>query len=163
MNVRYDYISLQKIWAANHLVHLNKNSIWLLLFMQERVYNGRLDPCGAVHITIGDGGNREGLARRYHSSIRTRLWNLVHQLSQKFPASRHFRYRNPKPAWSVFRESSFGHGELKILNSTHAHWTWHRNDDEEPVRTDDVWINSLAGSGCIQDSSRELRKILMAP
>ncbi|CAL4925991.1 unnamed protein product [Urochloa decumbens] len=67
----------------------------------ERVYNGRLDPCGAVHITIGDGGNREGLA--------------------------------------------------------------HRNDDEEPVRTDDVWINSLSGSGCIQQGSRELRKILMSP
>uniref|UniRef100_A0ACD5ULI9 Uncharacterized protein n=1 Tax=Avena sativa TaxID=4498 RepID=A0ACD5ULI9_AVESA len=102
----------------------------------ERVYKGGLDPCGAVHITIGDGGNREGLAHRYH---------------------------NPKPFWSVFREASFGHGELKIVNSTHAHWTWHRNDDEEPVRTDDVWINSLSGSGCIQDSSRELRKILMSP
>jgi len=38
------------------------------LFLQERVYNGRLDPCGAVHITIGDGGNREGLAHRYHST-----------------------------------------------------------------------------------------------
>lgn len=74
-----------------------------------------------------------------------------------------FRYRNPKPAWSVFREASFGHGELKMVNSTHAHWTWHRNDDEEPVRTDEVWINSLAGSGCIQDSSREFRKILMSP
>ena len=74
-----------------------------------------------------------------------------------------FRYRNPKPAWSVFREASFGHGELKIVNSTHAHWTWHRNDDEEPVRTDDVWINSLAGSGCIVEGSRELRKILMSP
>jgi hypothetical protein len=32
-------------------------------------YNGRLDPCGAVHITIGDGGNREGLAHRYHLTI----------------------------------------------------------------------------------------------
>lgn len=30
----------------------------------KRVNNGRSDPCGAVHITIGDGGNREGLARR---------------------------------------------------------------------------------------------------
>ena len=38
-------------------------------FVQERVYNGRLDPCGAVHITIGDGGNREGLAHRYHLNV----------------------------------------------------------------------------------------------
>ncbi|XP_072951489.1 purple acid phosphatase 18 [Typha angustifolia] len=102
----------------------------------ERAYNGRLDPCGAVHITIGDGGNREGLAQRY---------------------------RNPKPSWSVFREASFGHGELKIVNSTHALWSWHRNDDDEPVKSDQVWISSLRSSGCISERTHELRKILMAP
>lgn len=88
----------------------------------ERVVDGRLDPCGAVHITIGDGGNREGLAQRY---------------------------RDPKPHWSIFREASFGHGELKIVNTSHAFWGWHRNDDDEPVRSDEVWINSLVSSGCI--------------
>lgn len=30
--------------------------------MQKRVYNNKADPCGPIHITIGDGGNREGLA-----------------------------------------------------------------------------------------------------
>ncbi|KAK6149298.1 hypothetical protein DH2020_016823 [Rehmannia glutinosa] len=30
----------------------------------KRVFNGRSDPCGAVHITIGDGGNSEGLAHK---------------------------------------------------------------------------------------------------
>jgi len=129
------------------------------LFLQERVYNGILDPCGAVHITIGDGGNREGLAHRYHLTTTVFVPLNLSNLSILGV----FRYRNPKPAWSVFREASFGHGELKIVNSTHAHWTWHRNDDEEPVRTDDVWINSLAGSGCILEGSRELRKILMSP
>lgn len=34
------------------------------IFKQKRVFNGRPDPCGAVHITIGDGGNREGLAHK---------------------------------------------------------------------------------------------------
>ncbi|KAG9454072.1 hypothetical protein H6P81_006976 [Aristolochia fimbriata] len=47
-----------------------------------RVYNGKKDPCGPVHITIGDGGNREGLAQKF---------------------------KNPKPDWSVYREASFGH------------------------------------------------------
>ena len=28
------------------------------------MYNGTLNPCGAVHITIGDGGNTEGLAHK---------------------------------------------------------------------------------------------------
>jgi len=29
---------------------------------QLRVYQNKLNECGIVHITIGDGGNREGLA-----------------------------------------------------------------------------------------------------
>ncbi|KAL7087900.1 hypothetical protein ACP275_13G096700 [Erythranthe tilingii] len=102
----------------------------------KRVFNGKSDPCGAVHITIGDGGNREGLAH----------W-----------------YKKPHPDWSVFREASFGHGELKIVNSSHALWSWHRNDDDEPVRSDQVWITSLSGSGCLAKKDYELRKMLLEP
>ncbi|KAJ7960755.1 Purple acid phosphatase [Quillaja saponaria] len=102
----------------------------------KRVNNGKSDPCGAVHITIGDGGNSEGLAHKY---------------------------MNPQPEWSVFREASFGHGELKIVNSTHAFWSWHRNDDDEPVKSDQIWITSLVSSECIAQNRHELRKILMAP
>ncbi|KAL2476294.1 Purple acid phosphatase 18 [Abeliophyllum distichum] len=102
----------------------------------KRVYNGKSDACGPIHITIGDGGNREGLAHKY---------------------------LEPQPEWSVFREASFGHGELKIVNSTHAFWSWHRNDKDEPVRSDQVWITSLVGSGCLAERSRELRNIFMEP
>ncbi|PIM97091.1 Purple acid phosphatase [Handroanthus impetiginosus] len=90
------------------------------------VFKGKSDPCGAVHITIGDGGNREGLA---------------------------YKYIEPQPEWSIFREASFGHGELNMVNSTHAFWSWHRNDDDEPVRSDQVWINSLFSSGCLAKKS----------
>ncbi|XP_010545536.1 PREDICTED: purple acid phosphatase 18 isoform X2 [Tarenaya hassleriana] len=103
----------------------------------KRVNNGKSDPCGAVHITIGDGGNREGLARKY---------------------------KDPQPEWSVFREASFGHGEFQIVNSSHSLWTWHRNDDDEPVRSDQVWITSLMSSGCrVEKRHDELRKRLMGP
>ncbi len=34
-------------------------------WLQTRVYSMKRDPCGIIHITIGDGGNREGLAHRY--------------------------------------------------------------------------------------------------
>lgn len=34
------------------------------MLLQTRVYDGKADECGPVHITIGDGGNREGLAKR---------------------------------------------------------------------------------------------------
>lgn len=115
------------ILLAGH-VHAYERSV--------RVYNGRMDPCGAVHITIGDGGNREGLA---HS------------------------YRHPKPQWSVFREASFGHGELNIVNATHAFWSWHRNDDDEQIKSDQVWINSLACTRCVGGPKHEFRKILEMP
>ncbi|XP_047052726.1 probable purple acid phosphatase 20 [Lolium rigidum] len=82
-----------------------------------RVYEDREDPCAPVYVTIGDGGNREGLADKYI---------------------------DPQPKTSVFREASFGHGRLQVVNATHALWTWHRNDDDEPVVADQVWITSLA-------------------
>ncbi|KAK4767813.1 hypothetical protein SAY87_002954 [Trapa incisa] len=100
-------------------------------WLKKRVYKGRPDLCGAIHITIGDGGNREGLAQKY---------------------------KEPQPKWSVFREASFGHGELKFVNSSHAYWSWHRNDDDEPVKSDEVWISSLVSSGCMVE--KELGKTL---
>ncbi|KAL0306378.1 UNVERIFIED_CONTAM: Purple acid phosphatase 18 [Sesamum radiatum] len=101
-----------------------------------RVFNGRSNRCGAVHITIGDGGNKEGLAHEY---------------------------KEPQPKWSVFREASFGHGEFKIMNSTHALWRWHRNDDDQRVTSDQVWIISLFGSGCLLKKNGEPGKTLMEP
>ncbi|KAF7057906.1 hypothetical protein CFC21_065059, partial [Triticum aestivum] len=70
-------------------------------------------------VTIGDGGNREGLADEY---------------------------MDPQPKTSVFREASFGHGRLQVVNATLALWTWHRNDDDQPVVADQVWITSLASN-----------------
>ncbi|KAI0496847.1 hypothetical protein KFK09_023175 [Dendrobium nobile] len=84
-----------------------------------RVFDNKEDECGPIHITIGDGGNREGLASDY---------------------------MNPQPSISLFRQASFGHGQLDVVNSTHALWTWHRNDDDEPVVADSVWITSLAAN-----------------
>ncbi|KAI3791983.1 hypothetical protein L2E82_05851 [Cichorium intybus] len=85
-----------------------------------RVYKQEADKCGPVHITIGDGGNREGLATKYN---------------------------DPQPKISVFREASFGHGQLRVVNASHAQWIWHRNDDNEP---DSVWFTSLASdSVCV--------------
>ena len=83
-----------------------------------RVYKGSTDVCAPTFINIGDGGNREGLARGY--------------LSQ--------------PAWSAYREASFGHGILSILNATHARWAWHRDQDEERVVSDDVEL--IKSSSC---------------
>ncbi|XP_074268874.1 putative purple acid phosphatase 20 [Silene latifolia] len=82
-----------------------------------RVYDGVANKCGPIHITIGDGGNHEGLATSF---------------------------QDPKPDISIFREASFGHGEWIVVNSTHAKWDWVRNQDDEPVSADSVWFTSLA-------------------
>ncbi|XP_071709266.1 probable purple acid phosphatase 20 [Rutidosis leptorrhynchoides] len=85
-----------------------------------RVYKQEADKCGPVHITIGDGGNREGLATKY---------------------------KDPQPKISVFREASFGHGQLRVVNASHAQWTWYRNDNAQP---DSTWFTSLASdSACV--------------
>ncbi|KAF8397837.1 hypothetical protein HHK36_016762 [Tetracentron sinense] len=81
-----------------------------------RVYDGKANACAPVHITIGDGGNREGLASKY---------------------------MDPQPDISVFREASFGHGQFEVVNASHAVWRWHRNDDDEPIVADTVWLKSL--------------------
>ncbi|CAM8920023.1 unnamed protein product [Rhodiola kirilowii] len=84
-----------------------------------RVYKDKGNDCGPVHIVIGDGGNEEGLASKY---------------------------MDPKPDISLFREASFGHGQLEVVNETHALWTWHRNDDDEPVIADSTWLKSLSSN-----------------
>jgi len=93
-----------------------------------RVRAGKEDPCGPVYVTVGDGGNREGLAGKFV---------------------------DPQPAISAFREASFGHGRLEVVNATHALWAWHRNDNDDVVVADQVWITSLAANpACNRNMNR---------
>ncbi|CAM6102604.1 unnamed protein product [Calypogeia fissa] len=85
-----------------------------------RMYKGKPNNHGILYLNIGDGGNREGLARVYYPL---------------------------QPKWSAFREASYGHGKLTITNSTTAVWTWHRNQDDESVIADSVIITTLSSSG----------------
>ncbi|XP_058074934.1 purple acid phosphatase [Magnolia sinica] len=71
------------------------------------------DPSAPVYITIGDGGNLEGLAT-----------NMT----------------EPQPMYSAFREASFGHAIFDIKNRTHAYYSWHRNQDGYAVSADYLWF-----------------------
>ncbi|KAL5707030.1 prolyl aminopeptidase [Ranunculus cassubicifolius] len=71
------------------------------------------DQSAPVYITIGDGGNIEGLAN-----------NMT----------------EPQPKYSAHREASFGHAILDIKNRTHAYYEWHRNQDGERVSADSLWF-----------------------
>ncbi|KAG7633450.1 Iron/zinc purple acid phosphatase-like C-terminal domain [Arabidopsis suecica] len=77
------------------------------------------DQNAPVYITIGDGGNIEGIAN-----------NFI----------------DPQPSYSAFREASFGHAILEIKNRTHAHYTWHRNKEDEfipeAVIADSIWLKN---------------------
>ncbi|KAL2254781.1 purple acid phosphatase 2 [Sesamum indicum] len=71
------------------------------------------DQSAPVYITIGDGGNLEGLANNMSE---------------------------PQPKYSAFREASFGHATLAIKNRTHAYYSWHRNQDGYAVQADSMWF-----------------------
>ncbi|KAF8397838.1 hypothetical protein HHK36_016763 [Tetracentron sinense] len=90
-----------------------------------RVFDNKANSCGPVYVTIGDGGNREGLA---------------------------LMFKKPPSPLSLFREASFGHGRLRVLNRTHAHWSWHRNDDSDSTVADDVWLESLSKSKLCEET-----------
>ncbi|PSS29463.1 Purple acid phosphatase [Actinidia chinensis var. chinensis] len=81
------------------------------------IVNGLCDPVNdqsaPVYITIGDGGNIEGLAN-----------NMT----------------EPQPKYSAFREASFGHGIFGIKNRSHAYFGWHRNEDRYAVEADSQWF-----------------------
>ncbi|XP_068636632.1 phosphoenolpyruvate phosphatase-like isoform X2 [Aristolochia californica] len=80
------------------------------------------DKSAPVYITVGDGGNQEGLAGKF---------------------------THPQPDYSAFREASYGHSTLEIKNRTHAFYRWNRNDDGKAVATDSVvflnqyWASNL--------------------
>ncbi|XAR64659.1 Acid phosphatase [Bertholletia excelsa] len=127
----FDAGSEQYKWLEADLAGVDRRETpWLIVLLHAPwVYDNKADPCGPVHITIGDGGNREGLA---------------------------FLFEKPSPSISEFQEPSFGHGRLRILDGKRAHWSWHRNDDSDCVVADELWLESLSSSrACMPTSSAE--------
>jgi len=82
-----------------------------------RVFHGKLDSCGPMYITVGDGGNWKGLD---------------------------MKWVEPQPHWSKIREDSYGFGVLDVGNATHIRWGWLRNEDAA-IAADSVWIRKPLG------------------
>ncbi|XXG78603.1 hypothetical protein AAC387_Pa08g2511 [Persea americana] len=114
-----------------------------------RVFNYTLDPCGPVHIVVGDGGNREKMAVSHADDpgncpepLDTMDPDMGGSCARNFstgPAAGKFCW-DEQPNYSAFRESSFGHGILEVVNETHALWTWHRNQDLYHSPGDQIYI-----------------------
>ena len=77
------------------------------------IYKNKTVCNGPIHISICDGGNKEGPACPW--------------IAGDF-------------GWTVRREFSFGYGALTFVNSTHAQWAWHRNQDDEAVAAGMMWV-----------------------
>jgi len=83
------------------------------------VYRNRTDHGGPVYITVGDGGNREGVAKE---------WNRA-------------------PEWSAFRLDKeqdpsrvFGHGKMTAHNATHLHFHWRSLPKATHRLSDSLWL-----------------------
>lgn len=93
--------------------------------------------CGPVHITVGDGGNIEGLYKDFIDQLRPRpAYCSDPDSGAQFPSYQPQRCISRQggnycptvqPAYSAYREPSFGFGTLELLNATHANWTWTKN------------------------------------
>ncbi|KAI3870190.1 hypothetical protein MKX03_025786 [Papaver bracteatum] len=115
-----------------------------------RVYNYALDPCGPVYINVGDGGNIEKVDVEHADDPgkcpapgdnMPEFGGLCHLNISSGPGKGRFCW-DKQPEWSAFRESSFGHGILEVVNATNALWTWHRNQDAymEQSSGDQIYI-----------------------
>lgn len=122
-------------------------------------YNYTVDPCGTAYIVIGDGGNAEGPESHFVDSATPPAYcadqslytqpnyqptttgrpTLTYQDSVFCPTS--------QPAWSAFREPSFGHASLTIANGTTADWAWHRVQNDTLVEADGVTMRRALDCG----------------
>ncbi len=84
------------------------------------VYLNNTNIRAPIYITVGDGGNLEGHARKFYE----------------------------KPLWSAFRNGTdYGYGTLDIINLNKAQWRWYRNQDKQFVSKDVItFCNSYYSS-----------------
>ncbi|WIA32552.1 hypothetical protein OEZ86_003360 [Tetradesmus obliquus] len=96
----------------------------------------QVDECGPVYFTIGDGGNIEGLYKDFIDTVQPKpAWCADPEIGTQFPSyqpqkciTRIGEYCPSKqPAYSAYREPSFGFGSLDLINATHASWKWTKN------------------------------------
>lgn len=98
-----------------------------------RVYNYKLDPCAPIHITIGDGGNREKMAIEHadepgncpdpSSTPDKFMGGFCAANFTSGPAAGKFCW-DRQPDYSAYRESSFGHGMFEVPISSYKKLTF---------------------------------------
>lgn len=159
-------------WYATYVNHYKENSNMQLyfepLFLKydvDIVTNGHVhaydrsppvfsyepNTCGPIYVTVGDGGNVEGLYRQFVDEApipaycaNQSLWSpAAYQPTYSgdgyIDPDVPFCYQSQAP-FSDYRDPSFGHGVLTLLNDTAARWQWNKNVDPEDQFNDDIII-----------------------
>lgn len=131
------------------------------------VYQFVPNSCGPIHFTMGDGGNLEGAYKQFvDQTVSVPGVNatppaycgdplLFHPASYQ-PTYTGEGYIDPntpfcfasQPPWSDYRDPSFGHGVLTLLNATTAEWAWNRNIDPVGQFNDHIYIHKASPTNC---------------
>jgi hypothetical protein len=133
--------------ALQDTVHCDRAINKLLLTLQ-------VDECGPVYLTVGDGGNIEGIYKDYVDRAAKgppAFWKDPQANTKKLFPPRYqpqacFSYQDGKfcstqqPEWSAYREPSFGFGTLELQSATQAKWTWRKNEWPSWQTADEVVI-----------------------
>ena len=137
-----------------------------MIHPQFQVYNYNVDPCGAVHVVIGNAGI--GLNPDFSDSVSyaptvatasNKTYNISGPCPLPFTPTNPYVWINTtevckhsfqptgnfcpqiQPAFSAMREPSFGYGSIKFENATHALWSYYRNAEHDPFKAaDQIWV-----------------------
>jgi len=84
------------------------------------VYQNNTSDFGTVYITVGDGGNLEGLDNNYYEA----------------------------PSWSAYRNGTqYGYGTLTIYDKKRMLWKWYKNEGPQIIPRDSLFLcNSIYGN-----------------
>ncbi|GJT58040.1 probable purple acid phosphatase 20 [Tanacetum coccineum] len=119
-------------WYSTKYAHKGeKESVGMRKSMERLLYKARVDLIFARHVDAYERFNRV-----YNHKIT--VARCISQLGVEATA------KALLTEISVFREASLGHGEFQVVSESYAMWSWHRNEDDESVQSDSLWIKTLA-------------------
>ena len=117
------------------------------------------DTCGPIYISVGDGGNVEGLYKQFVDQApvpeycgNSTVWRpAVYQPTYSgigyIDPNTPFCFASQAP-WSDYRDPSFGHGLITFLNETAFRLQWNKNLDPADQWNDDIIVVKNSNGKC---------------
>ena len=117
------------------------------------VFNNSINPCGAIHLNLGEGGNYEGAYVPWFNLTTT---------SDKINHSKEIKSFLFNAPWSAFRESSFGVAEIVFESSTKFNYSWHRHacDISSTNNSNNAMDHISFSDDCISEGDNSNQRML---